>query len=89
MKVFEELGVPAHTFEAQYKSFPVNTMSGQYRQNTEDAKIQGVPAVVVNGKYIIVAKGVDGIAEYYALVKYLLELDDHGQDSQIKAEKSE
>ncbi len=88
VKVFEELGVPAHTFEAQYKSFPVNTMSAQYRQNTEDAKIQGVPAVVINGKYIIIAKGVDGIAEYYALVRYLLDLDDNGQDANTKAEKA-
>ena len=77
VRIFEELGVPAHTFEAQYKSFPVSTMAAQYRQNTEDSKIQGVPAVVVNGKYIIIARGTNGIAEYYALVKHLLELDDN------------
>ena len=44
--------------------------------------------MVINGKYIIIAKGVDGIAEYYALVRYLLDLDDNGQDANTKAEKA-
>ncbi len=74
--VFEEIGIPKHKFLAQYNSFPVNNMANQYKQKTEDAKIQGVPSVVVNNKYQIVTGSVKGEAEYYALVTYLLNKDD-------------
>lgn len=73
--VFEELGIPKHKFLAQYNSFPVNNMANQYKQMTEDSKISGVPSVVVNNKYLIKPSSVKGEAEYYALVLYLLNLD--------------
>ncbi len=73
--VFEELGIPKHKFLAQYNSFPVANMANQYKQNTEDAQITGVPAVVINNKYQIVTSSVKGEAEYFALVQYLLNKD--------------
>ena len=75
MKVFEELGIPNEKIKAQFNSFPVNTMATQYTQLTADKKISGVPSVVINGKYLIVASSVSGEPEYFALVQYLLSKD--------------
>lgn len=73
---FEELGVPAETFEAQYKSFPVMSQVSQYDQLADDMGIEGVPTVIVNKKYKIVTGSINGTDEYLALVNYLLTLDD-------------
>jgi thiol:disulfide interchange protein DsbA len=82
--VFEEIGVPKQKFLAQFRSFPVSNMANQYKQKTEDSKIQGVPAVVINNKYQIITGSVKGEAEYFALVQYLLNLD---KNHYIKQEK--
>lgn len=73
--VFEELGIPKHKFFAQYNSFPINNMANQYKQKSEDSKISGVPSVIINNKYLIKPASVKGEAEYFALVTYLLNLD--------------
>ncbi len=75
MQVFDIIGIPAHQAEAQFKSFPIANMVNQYDQHTKDSKISGVPSVVINNKYLIVAKEVKGEAQYFALVNYLLGLD--------------
>lgn len=75
MNIFDEIGVPRHQAEAQFQSFPIANMVNQFDQHTKDSKITGVPSVVVNNKYQVVAKEVKGTAEYFALIKYLLSLD--------------
>ncbi len=90
VKIVEELGVPAHTFEAQYKSFPVASMAAQYLQETEDSKITGVPSVTVNGKYLILPKGIKDNAVYLSLVNYLLNLDkDSYKDGKLVTESAD
>lgn len=74
--IFEEIGVPAVSFEKQYKSFPVMSQVSQFNQLADDMKIEGVPTVIVNKKYKVVTGSIRGTDEYLALVKYLLSLDD-------------
>lgn len=71
--IFNKIGVPVETFERQYKSFPVQNMANQYKQSTEDAIIKGVPAVVVNNKYLVIQKELKNEGEYLALLNYLLQ----------------
>ncbi len=76
--IFEEIGVPRDTFENQFKSFPVTSAVSQYNQLADDSKIEGVPTVTVNNKYRILTGEIKGTDEYFALVTYLLNLDnDH------------
>ncbi|WP_025821227.1 thiol:disulfide interchange protein DsbA/DsbL [Shewanella marina] len=49
--VFVANGVDGKAFDAAANSFMVNAQMAQMKRATENAKISGVPALVVNGKY--------------------------------------
>jgi len=51
--IFIDAGIEGKKFDAAVNSFAVNGMVSRMDKNTRDKKIQGVPAVIVNGKYQI------------------------------------
>ncbi len=65
-------GVDEKTFDGIAKSFAVEGMMTQMRQATVDKKIQGVPAFVVNGKYLINNKKVRSYDDLKGLIDYLI-----------------
>ena len=91
LKIFEEIGVPSSTVETQYKSFPIMNIASDYVQKTTDANIQGVPAVVVNNKYIVINSSVPSEDQFMALINYLLKLDSSSYDEKgnLKVTNSE
>ncbi len=46
-------GVNVSKFTAAYRSFGVNTNVGQAEQKSEDYRIPGVPALTIDGKYMV------------------------------------
>ncbi|WP_406665258.1 thiol:disulfide interchange protein DsbA/DsbL [Gallaecimonas sp. GXIMD1310] len=52
-KMFEAAGVSGKDFDAAVNSFSVNARLAQMEHNTVEKKIRGVPAIVVNGKYLV------------------------------------
>ncbi|SPL72003.1 thiol:disulfide interchange protein DsbA/DsbL [Acinetobacter stercoris] len=57
-KFFTKYGVPEAKFNSLYNSFAVSGKIAQSNQLAQQYQLTGVPAVVVNGKYII--QGEDG-----------------------------
>ena len=52
-KFFTKFGIPEAKFNKLYNSFPIATKVANAKQLTYQYQLQGVPAVVVNGKYIV------------------------------------
>ena len=59
-------GVDAKKFAEAYNSFGVRSKGGRGDQLAQGARIQGVPALVVDGKYLIVNEGIKDLAEIVA-----------------------
>lgn len=74
--VFETVGIDAAKYDSAAKSFSVNGKLKQMARNTEQAEIRGTPAIVVNGKYKVIARSVPSLEEYSALVNYLVKKQD-------------
>ncbi len=72
----ESLGIAAARFEQECLSFPVQGMVSTYDRQTEQAKIEAVPEILVNGKYLITMESVETEEEFFDLVEYVLHLDD-------------
>jgi protein dithiol oxidoreductase (disulfide-forming) len=71
-QMFIDEGVSAAEFDGAFSSFAVNSMVSRYNKSFSDAKLTGVPAVVVNNKYVIKSNGLKSADEYYELVDFLL-----------------
>ena len=52
-KFFTQYGVPAAKFDSVYKSFAITSKVTQAQDLAKRYQLSGVPAVAVNGKYII------------------------------------
>ena len=74
--MFEQAGVSGKDFDGAIDSFAVTGMVAQYDRNTGSMNIRGVPATVVNGKYLVKTEGIKSTEEYISLVKFLLEKKD-------------
>lgn len=72
---FESLGVDDKRFERDYNSFVVAGKVAQFDKFTEDLKIDAVPEIAVNGKYIITMESVNNTQELIDLIEYVLTLD--------------
>ncbi|EPF71547.1 thiol:disulfide interchange protein DsbA/DsbL [Acinetobacter rudis] len=68
-KFFTRYGVTEADFNKHFQSFAVSSKVAEAKQLTMQYKLQGVPAVVVNGKYIV--NGAD--AKVTQVVDYLVE----------------
>lgn len=51
-KFVEPMGIKPEDYKTMFKSFQVNSAIAKARQRTQAYGIEGVPAVVVNGKYL-------------------------------------
>ena len=68
-KFFTQFGIPEAKFNSTYKSFPISSKIAQSQDLAKRYQLTGVPAVAVNGKYII--QGEDG--KVTQVLNYLIE----------------
>ncbi|WP_431224437.1 thiol:disulfide interchange protein DsbA [Serratia sp. L9] len=77
--VFIKAGVPAEDYDSALNSFVVKSLVVQQEKAAEDLQLRGVPAVFVNGKYMVRNEGLDtssmdGYVKQFAdVVKFLSE----------------
>ncbi|MFQ2104096.1 thiol:disulfide interchange protein DsbA/DsbL [Aeromonas rivipollensis] len=71
-QIFVDNGVPAEEFDGAVDSFAVSGMVSQFDRNTESYNIRGVPAFLVNGKYLVKIESITSQEQFNQLVKFLL-----------------
>ncbi|MBY7733050.1 thiol:disulfide interchange protein DsbA/DsbL [Vibrio bathopelagicus] len=71
-QIFLDEGVDAKKFDAAYNGFAVDSMVRRFDKAFKDSGLSGVPAVVVNNRYLIDAQGISSLDEYFELVNFLL-----------------
>lgn len=72
-QIFLDEGVDAKKFDAAYNGFAVDSMVRRFDKQFKDSGLSGVPAVIVNNKYLVQAQDIKSLDEYFALVNFLLE----------------
>ncbi|MBQ4246847.1 MAG: DsbA family protein [Succinivibrio sp.] len=73
--LFEGLGVTKEDFSRLYSSFITQGKVSEYDRYTELYKIQAVPEIIVNGKYLVLTENLESEEDYYNVVAYLLSLE--------------
>ncbi|GGI80590.1 thiol:disulfide interchange protein DsbA/DsbL [Shewanella gelidii] len=73
-KLFIANGVEGKDFDAAASSFMVNAQMSSMKRDTENAKLSGVPALVVNGKYRLETSSIKSYDELVDLAVYLTTL---------------
>lgn len=76
LAIFEQAGITKVEAKAALASFPVSGIASQMKRNTENFKIRGVPAVIVNGKYKVNTGSVRSTEEFIELVTFLTKKTD-------------
>ncbi|MEC6814505.1 thiol:disulfide interchange protein DsbA/DsbL [Photobacterium toruni] len=71
-QLFMDEGVPAAVFDGAFNSFSVNAMVVRFDESFEAAELTGVPAVIVNNKYLVKTSDIKSVDEYFELVNFLL-----------------
>ncbi|MGM3173850.1 thiol:disulfide interchange protein DsbA [Dickeya lacustris] len=77
-QVFVDAGVKAEDYDSALNSFVVKSLVAQQEKAAADLQLRGVPAVFVNGKYMIKSDGLDTssmdsyVKQYADVVKFLL-----------------
>jgi len=64
-------GVEAKAYDAAASSFMVNAQMSKMKRDTENAKISGVPSLVVNGKYRVETSAIKSYDELIDIAFYL------------------
>lgn len=78
-KVFVDAGVPGEEYDAALNSFVVKSLVAQQEKAAADFQLRGVPAMYVDGKYMLNSQGMDTsnldvfVQEYANTVKHLVE----------------
>ncbi|CNJ05280.1 thiol:disulfide interchange protein DsbA [Yersinia mollaretii] len=76
--VFIKAGVSGEDYDAALNSFVVKSLVAQQQKAAQDLELRGVPAMFVNGKYMIKNDGMDTssmdtyVKQYADVVKFLL-----------------
>jgi thiol:disulfide interchange protein DsbA len=78
---FIQQGVSAEDFDNTFASFAVVTKTNRARQAPRMYGISGVPALVVNGKYLATARLAGGNAKMLEVVDYLIEQERGNTDA--------
>jgi protein dithiol oxidoreductase (disulfide-forming) len=68
-KFFVKYGIPEKDFNALFNSFSITSKIAQSNKLAKQYQITGVPAVVVNGKYVVTGED----AKVTQVIKYLVE----------------
>lgn len=71
-QIFIDEGIDAKKFDAAYNGFAVDSMVRRFDKAFKDSGLSGVPAVIVNNRYLVEAQGISGLDEYFELVNFLL-----------------
>ncbi len=74
--LFESIGVAGNEYDGAVDSFAVSGLVAQFDRNTTEMNIRGVPATVINGRYLLKTEAIKSTEEYKALVQYLLNKKD-------------
>jgi len=78
-------GVDTKKFTAAYRSFSVESKLKRAAQLTQAYKIEGVPAMAVNGKYVVITDNIRSFEHLLAITDYLIELSrKHGNKGAAK-----
>lgn len=73
-QVFIANGIDGKAFDAAVNSFMVSAQMAQMKRATENAKLSGVPALVVNGKYRVETGAIKSYDELLDIAYYLTTL---------------
>lgn len=71
-QLFVDNGVSATDFDKASSSFMVNSQMKKWKKAQQDSGIRGVPALVVNHKYLLDMGSVGSAEELNALINYLV-----------------
>ena len=71
-QIFTDEGIDGAKFDAAFNGFAVDSMVRRFDKQFQDSGLTGVPAVVVNNRYLVQAQGIKTFDEYFELVNYLL-----------------
>lgn len=72
MNLFKEYGVSEDDFKRTFRSFAVETKIRRARDMGRRYQAEGVPAIIVNGKYRVSATTAGGAAKIFKVVDYLI-----------------
>jgi thiol:disulfide interchange protein DsbA len=67
-------GVDTKKFAAAYRSFSVEGKVKRAKQLTEAYKLEGVPAMAVNGNYVVITDKIKSFDQMLAVSDYLIDL---------------
>lgn len=71
-QIFIDEGIDGAKFDAAFNGFAVDSMVRRFDKQFQDSGLTGVPAVVVNNRYLVQAQGIKTVDEYFELVNFLL-----------------
>ena len=66
-------GVDTKKFAAAYRSFTVEGKVKRAKQLTQAYKIEGVPAMAINGKYVVITDNIKSFDQMVEVADYLLD----------------
>lgn len=69
---FLDNGVSAKDFDGTFNSFAIDSMMRRYDKAFKDAGLSGVPAIIVNNKYLVELKNFQNVDQAFDLIDYLL-----------------
>lgn len=70
------IGISKSKFNSEYNSFPIMGKVAQFDKAADNARIDAVPELLINGKYLVIMESVDNDQQLVDLVRYLVHLDD-------------
>ncbi|AHK14634.1 MULTISPECIES: thiol:disulfide interchange protein DsbA/DsbL [Thalassolituus] len=76
--LMEKAGVSAEDFDKTYESFTVKTRMNRGDKRVRSFQINGVPALVINGKYVVDATSAGGQKEMLEVADYLINKERNG-----------
>lgn len=71
-QVFVDSGVEATQFDGAFNSFAAHSMVSRFDKAFQDSGLTGVPALIVNNKYLVKTGKITSNEQYFELVNYLL-----------------
>ncbi|MFW2405839.1 MAG: thiol:disulfide interchange protein DsbA/DsbL [Gammaproteobacteria bacterium] len=73
--LFETYGVSSEDFQKTFRSFPVETKLKKAKTLTQRYRIQSVPLLVVNGKYVVTGPGIKNFEDMISVGEELIALE--------------
>ncbi|MDN3679326.1 thiol:disulfide interchange protein DsbA/DsbL [Vibrio tapetis subsp. quintayensis] len=71
-QIFLDHGVDAKAFDSAFNGFAVDSMVRRFDKQFENSGLRGVPALIVNNKYLVKTESLESVEQYFELVNFLL-----------------